>query len=85
MTGLEIRYEIVKECICSIQQLPSHYAGITRPAVSGEGQGIAVIEQLADLYASFYGAMERLSEETAKYLTSMITEFRETDEKRAGK
>lgn len=85
MTGLEIRYEIVKECICSIQQLPARYAGITRPVISGEGQGIAEIEQLADLYASFYGAMERLSEETAKYLNSMITEFKETDEKRAGK
>lgn len=40
------------------------------------------IEQLADLYGSFYGAMERLSEETVKYLTSMITDFRETDKRK---
>lgn len=53
--------------------------------VSGEGQGIAEMERLADLYASFYGAMERLAEETAKYLDNVVTGFRETDEKRAAR
>lgn len=53
--------------------------------VSGEGQGITEMEQLADLYASFYGAMERLAEETAKYLDNVVTGFRETDEKRAAR
>ena len=83
MAGLELKYEVVKECIDSIQKLPADYPIIERPAVSSEGQSITEIEQLADLYVSFYKSMETLSEETVKYLNSMITDFRETDEKRA--
>ena len=85
MAGLELKYGIMKECIRDIQQLPVHYPAVTRNPVSGEGQGITEIEQLADLYAAFYGVLERLSEETAKYLNNVITDFRETDESRAGK
>lgn len=82
---LEINYGVIKDCICRIRMLPQSHAPITRPVVSGEGQGIAEMEQLADLYASFYGAMERLAEETAKYLDNVVTGFRETDEKRAAR
>lgn len=81
MAGLEINYETIQNCIFDIQYLPVRYPAVTRPAVSGEGQGIVEIEQLADLYASFYGAMERLSEETAEYLKNMVEEFREADKK----
>lgn len=81
MAGLEIKYEIVKECICNIQQLSADYPAAVRPCVSGEGQGIMKIEQLADLYESFYDSLERLSEETAKYLNNVIKDFREMDEK----
>lgn len=83
MAGLELKYEVVKECMDSIQKLPADYLIIERPSVSSEGQSITEIEQLADLYVSFYKSMETLSEETVKYLNSMITDFRETDEKRA--
>lgn len=82
MKGLEINYGTIQDCICKIQQLSARYPAVIRPAVSGEGQGIVEIEQLADLYASFYGAMERLSEETVTYLNHMITDFQETDKKR---
>lgn len=83
MAGLELKYEVVKECMDSIQKLPADYPIIERPSVPSEGQSIMEIEQLADLYVSFHKSMETLSEETAKYLHSMITDFRETDEKRA--
>lgn len=83
MAGLELKYEVVKECIDSIQKLSADYPMIEKPAVSSEGQSITEIEQLADLYVSFYKSLETLSEETVKYLNSMITDFRETDEKRA--
>lgn len=83
MAGLEMNYEIIRNCICEVRQLPARYPAVIRPAVSGEGQGIAEIEQLADLYASFYGALEGLSVETAEYLNSMVAEFREADKKRA--
>ncbi len=85
MSGLEVRYSIMKECIHKMEQLAACYPAVIRNPVSGEGQGIVEIEQLADLYASFYGALERLSEETAKYLNHMIKDFQETDESRAGK
>lgn len=83
MAGLELKYGVMEECIGSIQKLPVDYPIIERPSVSGEGQSITEIEQLADLYVSFYKSLETLSEETVKYLNSMITDFRETDEKRA--
>lgn len=82
MTGLEIDYEVVQECICAMRQLPTLFPAVIRPPVSSEGQGVAEIEQLADLYASFYGALERLTEETAKYLDNMVTDFKERDKRR---
>lgn len=85
MAGLELKYGILKECIRDIQKLPVHYPAVIRNPVSGEGKGITEIEQLADLYAAFYGALERLSEETAKYLNNVMTDFQETDESRVGK
>lgn len=82
MAGLEINYEVVQECICAMRQLPTLFPAVIRPPVSSEGQGVEEIEQLADLYASFYGAMERLTEETAKYLDNMVTDFKERDKRR---
>lgn len=82
MAGLELKYEVVKECIHDIQQLPDRYPAAARPAASGRGQCIQEMEQLADLYESFYVQMIRLAEETAKYLNSMITDFRAADEKK---
>ena len=82
MPGLKINYEIIQNCTNNIQQLTAYYPAVIRPSLSGEGQGIEEIEQLADLYASFYGAMERLSEETVIYLNNMVTEFKEADKKR---
>ena len=41
------------------------------------------IEQLADLYESFYDSLERLLEVTVKYLNNVIKDFREMDEKRS--
>lgn len=84
MAGLELNYEVVKECIDSIQKLPTDYPIIQKPAVSSEGETIMEIEQLTDLYISFYQSLETLSEETVKFLNSMIEDFRKTDEKRAG-
>lgn len=84
MAGLEINYEVVQECIRTIQQLPTCYPAVIRPPVSSEGQGVTEIEQLADLYASFYGAWERLTEETEKYLDNMVTDLKERDKSRAG-
>lgn len=81
MAGLEINYGSIENCICSIQQLSARYPAVIRPAVSGQGQGIAEIEQLADLYESLYGALERLSEETVDYLKRMVVEFKEADKK----
>lgn len=83
MAGLELQYEAVKECIDSIQKLSADYPIIEKPSVSSEGQSITEIDQLADLYVSFYKLLETLSEETVKYLNSMFTDFQETDEKRA--
>lgn len=82
MAGLEIKYDVIQECIHTIRQLPERYPAVIRTSVSSEGQGVTEIERLADLYASFYGVWERLAEETAKYLTNMITEFKETDKNR---
>ena len=82
MAGLEIDYETIQNSICDIERLSACYPAVIRPAASGEGQGIEEIEQLADLYASFYGAMERLSEETVIYLNNMVEEFKNADEKR---
>lgn len=82
MAGLEIKYEVVQECIRTMQQLPALFPAVTRPPVSSAGQGVTEIEQLADLYASFYGALERLTEETTKYLDNMVTDFKERDKRR---
>lgn len=83
MAGLEIRYEVIRECAHSIRQLPACYPIVSRPPVSGDGKGIAEIEQLADLYASYYGVWEKLAEETAEYLISMLTDFKNADESKA--
>lgn len=85
MAGLELKYGIIRECIHDIQQLPVHYPAVIRNSASSEGKGITEIEQMADLYAAFYAALERLSEETAKYLNNVMTDFQETDKSRSGK
>ena len=85
MADLELKYGVIQECIYKIQKLPDRYPAAIRTSVSGEGQGVAEIEQLADLYASFYGAWERLTEETAKYLDRMLMDFKEMDESKAGR
>lgn len=79
MEGLELRYDIIRECIHEILRLPHRYPAATRPPVSGGGQAVEEMERLVDLYASLYGALERLIEETAGYLQGMITDFREAD------
>lgn len=85
MAGLELKYEVIRECIHDIQQLPEHYpAAASRTIAFGKGQGITEIKQLADLYESFYTQMIRLSEETVRYLNSMITDFHAADEKKTG-
>lgn len=81
MAGLEINYGIIGNCIYNIQQLSACYPAVIRPAVSGQGQGIAEIEYLADLYESLYAALERLSEGTVDYLKCMAAEFKEADKK----
>lgn len=83
MEGLELRYDIIQECIQEMLGLPHRYPMKTRPPVSGEGQAVEEMERLVDLYASFYGAQERLIEETAGYLQGMITDFREADKGRS--
>ena len=82
MAELELNYGTMQECISNLQSLASDYPAEIRPLVSGEGQGISEIEALADLYVSFYEALEALSEGTVKYLTGMVTDFKEADEKK---
>lgn len=81
MAGLRINYGTVEECICSIRQLAADYPAAERSSVSGQGEGIAEMEQLADLYEFFYDSLEKLSEETAVYLKNVIADFRQMDEK----
>ena len=81
MAGLKLEYEVVKECMDSIQKLSADYPIIEKPSVSGKGESITEIEQLADLYITFYKSIETLSEETVKYFNSMITDFQKIDKK----
>jgi|GEM_PF-3129969 len=81
MAGLKLEYEVVKECMDSIQKLSADYPIIEKPSVSGKGESITEIEQLADLYITFYKSIETLSEETVKYFNSTITDFQKIDKK----
>lgn len=82
MEKLELQYEVIRECIDGIQNLPADYPAAERPFVSGEGQSITETEQLADLYVSFHKSLITLSEETVKYLNNVMTDFKQTDKKR---
>lgn len=84
MRGLELNYGVTKECITNIQHLSALYPAATRPVVSGQGQVIDKIEQMADLYVFFYLAWEKLAEETANYLDNMITDFQAADKQKTG-
>lgn len=80
MKGLEINYETVQEGIRDMRLIRNRYPAVGRVSASGGGKGVAEMEQLADLYVSFYGALERLIEETEEYLINMLTDFRNADE-----
>lgn len=80
MAELGLNYTTMQECITNMQELSANYPAAVRPLATGEGQSIEEIEKLADLYVSFYEAVEELAEETAKYLSNIVTEFEEIDQ-----
>ena len=81
MSGLELEYASIRECISEIQKLPAVYPAAERVLLRGEGQDITELEQTADLYVSFYEAAEILTKSTAKYLDCVIKGFKEADKK----
>ncbi len=81
MSGLELEYGSIRECINELQKLPACYPAAERAPLRGEGQNITELEQTADLYVSFYEAAEILMESTSKYLDCVIKGFKEADKK----
>lgn len=81
MSGLELEYGSIRECINGLQKLPASYPAAERAALRGEGQNITELEQTADLYVSFYEAAGILMESTSKYLDCVISGFKEADKK----
>ena len=81
MSGLDLEYGAIRECISEVQKLPAVYPAAERPSLRGEGQSITELEQTADTYVSFYEAAEILMESTAKYLDCVIKGFKEADYK----
>lgn len=81
MSGLELEYGAIQECINEVQKLPAAYPAAERVSLRGEGQSITELEQTADIYVSFYKAAETLTESTAKYLDCVIKGFNEADYK----
>lgn len=82
MAGLELRYTAIEECIFGIQKLPVSYPAEERVIARGEGQYVTELERTADIYGSFYAAAEILTEDTSKYLHSVIREFQKFDKKK---
>lgn len=82
MSGLELEYGSIEECISGLQKLPADYPMAERPSVRGEGRTITELEQTADLYVSFFETMEILIENTSKYLNCVIKDFKEADKKK---
>lgn len=81
MSGLELEYRSIQECINEVQKLPAIYPAAERPSLRGEGRDITELEQTVDTYVFFYEAAEALIESTAKYLDCVIKGFKEADYK----
>lgn len=81
MSGLELEYGAIQVCINEVQKLTATYPAAERPFLRGEGQNINELEQTADIYVSFYEAVEKLAGSTAKYLNCVIKGFKEADYK----
>lgn len=80
MTDLRVNYTIIQECVNVLQELSSKHPSVPIPVLRGEGECIAELQELANLYHTFYQMVETLAEETSEYLIHVADAFQEADE-----
>lgn len=82
MSGININYDIMTDCINNIQGISGEYPTKERPSCEGCGLAISEMESIAMLYESFYQEAEELFSCTASYLMQVVSKFQEEDEQK---
>lgn len=80
MKEIRLNYEVMVKCIQELDSLKSECTQMEYPEMPGSGMAIAGIRQIAQTYERFSVSVESLIEETSRYLSQMVHDFREVDE-----
>lgn len=83
MKAIRLNYEVMDECIQELDSLKVESTQTECPEMSGSGMAITGIRQLAQTYEQFAVSVESLIDETTRYLSQMVRDFKETDESMA--
>lgn len=83
MKEITLNYDIMMECIRELNNLRFECGKMECPESSGSGMADEGIRETAQIYGQLSASLESLIEETVRYLSQMVLDFKETDERMA--